>query len=210
MGRIDIGVASMSCINRSGNDDARRRGLRLKRDPSDERTGHVHFRSGLDQRTPHRAVLYRRPTCRRKLRRCAETAQRGTAGSNSDVCDALSRNVPRLAAGTKILLANCLAHWRRQFVEVAENFAGERRYVLEMLGHLYSHDAEARDRGLTPEQRLQLHQEAQRSGDGRTARMARISSSVLRLLLSLRLAAREVLHLNAGRNRWHQSIVQRG
>jgi len=38
------------------------------------------------------------------------------------ICDALSRNVPRLAAGTEILLANCLAHGRRQFVQVAENF----------------------------------------------------------------------------------------
>jgi hypothetical protein len=38
------------------------------------------------------------------------------------MCDALSRNVPKLPAGVEILLANCLAHGRRQFVEVAENF----------------------------------------------------------------------------------------
>jgi hypothetical protein len=34
---------------------------------------------------------------------------------------ALLRNVPRLAARTEILPANCLAHGRRQFVEVTEN-----------------------------------------------------------------------------------------
>jgi hypothetical protein len=28
------------------------------------------------------------------------------------MCDALSRNVPKLAAGVEILLANCLAHGR--------------------------------------------------------------------------------------------------
>ncbi len=75
------------------------------------------------------------------------------------MCDALSSNVPRLAAGTDILLANCLAHGRRQFVDVAENFPGECRYVLEMLGQVYGHDAQARELGMTPDERLRLHQE---------------------------------------------------
>jgi hypothetical protein len=78
------------------------------------------------------------------------------------MCDALSRNVPKLPAGVEILLANCLAHGRRQFVDVAENFPNECRYVLEMLGQVYLHDAEARERGLTPEERLRLHQERSR------------------------------------------------
>jgi hypothetical protein len=38
------------------------------------------------------------------------------------MCDALSRNTPKLGDGVEILLANCLAHGRRQFVEVAANF----------------------------------------------------------------------------------------
>jgi transposase len=62
----------------------------------------------------------------------------------------------------EILLSNCLAHGRRQFVEVAANFPDECRYVLEMLGQVYGLDAEARERGLRPEERLQFHQE--RSG----------------------------------------------
>ena len=78
------------------------------------------------------------------------------------MCDALSRNVPKLPAGVEILLANCLAHGRRQFVEVAANFPEQCRYVLEMLGQVYGHDAEARERGLTPKERLRFHQE--RSG----------------------------------------------
>jgi transposase len=45
---------------------------------------------------------------------------------------------------------------------VAVNFPDECRYVLEMLGQVYGHDAEARERGLTPDERLRLHQE--RSG----------------------------------------------
>jgi hypothetical protein len=75
------------------------------------------------------------------------------------MCDALSRNVPKLSAGAEILLANCLAHGRRQFVEVAANFPDECRYVLELLGQVYGYDAEARERGLASEQRLRFHQE---------------------------------------------------
>jgi transposase len=75
------------------------------------------------------------------------------------MCDALSRNTPKLPPGVEILLANCLAHGRRQFVEVAENFRDECRYVLEMLGRVYGHNAEAREQALTPEQRLRFHQD---------------------------------------------------
>lgn len=75
------------------------------------------------------------------------------------MCDALSRNVPKLSAGAEILLANCLAHGRRQFVEVAANFPDQCRYVLEMLGQVYGYDAETRERALCPEERLRLHQE---------------------------------------------------
>ncbi len=66
------------------------------------------------------------------------------------MCGALSRNVPKLPPGVEVLLANCLPHGRRQVVEVAANFPDECRYVLEMLGRAYGHDAEARERGLSP------------------------------------------------------------
>ena len=47
-------------------------------------------------------------------------------------------------------------------MDVAENFPNECRYVLELLGQVYLHDAEARERGLTPEERLRSHQERSR------------------------------------------------
>ena len=68
-------------------------------------------------------------------------------------------NVPKLSSGVEILLANCLAHGRRQFIQVAGNFPDECRYVLEMLGRVYGNDAESRERGLLPDQRLELHRE---------------------------------------------------
>jgi len=71
------------------------------------------------------------------------------------MCDALSRNVP---AAFKTILANCLAHGRRQFVDVAERFPEECRYVLEALGEVYRNDAIAHERNLSAEERLALHQ----------------------------------------------------
>ena len=41
---------------------------------------------------------------------------------------------------------------------MAANFPEESRYVLESLGAVYSFDAEAKQRGLTPEERLAFHQ----------------------------------------------------
>lgn len=75
------------------------------------------------------------------------------------MCDALSRNEPGESA---TLLSHCLAHGRRQAVEVASSFPAEARQVLECLREVYHHDARARTERLTPEQRLELHQDLSR------------------------------------------------
>jgi len=75
------------------------------------------------------------------------------------MCDALSRNTPKLSEGAELLLANCLAHGRRQFVEVAGSFPDECRHVLETLGEVYGNDALAKQQRLSPEERLRFHQE---------------------------------------------------
>jgi transposase len=71
------------------------------------------------------------------------------------MCDALSRNAPK---EFKTLLANCLAHGRRRFVEVAWNFPEQCRYVLETLKKVYKNDKIAKDQNMTAEQRLRFHQ----------------------------------------------------
>ena len=78
------------------------------------------------------------------------------------MCDALSRNTPKLE-GVEILLANCLAHARRQLVEVVENFPEECRYVLETLRSIYHHDAITREQELSPEDRRNPRRNATRS-----------------------------------------------
>jgi hypothetical protein len=71
------------------------------------------------------------------------------------MCDALARNAP---AELKTVLANCLAHGRRQFVDVADRFPDECRHVLESLSVVYRNDAIARERNLSPDERLRFHQ----------------------------------------------------
>jgi len=58
----------------------------------------------------------------------------------------------------EILVANCLAHGRRQFVNVAGSFPDKCRYVLEALGEVYGHEAAVRELGLAPQERLRFHQ----------------------------------------------------
>jgi transposase len=144
------------------NDDTSMRVLRLWREPSDERTGV--FTSGIVSTGAGWKIALYFTGRQHAGENIADVLQQraGELPSPIQMCDALSRNVPKLPTGVEILLANCLAHGRRQFVEVAANFPDECRYVLEMLGQVYGHDADARERGLTPDERLRLHQK--RSG----------------------------------------------
>ena len=71
------------------------------------------------------------------------------------MCDALPRNLP---GELQTILAHCLAHGRRRFVEVADRFPEECRYVLESLAVIYRNDAVARERKLSPSARRHFHQ----------------------------------------------------
>src|SRR5512135_3518490 len=67
------------------------------------------------------------------------------------MCDALSRNLP---GELQTILAHCLAHARRNFVDVYEHFPEPCRYLLEALAVVYRNDASARERQLSPAARL--------------------------------------------------------
>ena len=76
-------------------------------------------------------------------------------GRPIQMCDALSRNMPD---ELDTILANCLSHGRRRFVDVAMNFPQECLYVLEILKDVYKNDAETKTQGMSDQQRLQFHQ----------------------------------------------------
>jgi hypothetical protein len=67
------------------------------------------------------------------------------------------RNLP---GEPQTIVSNCLAHARRQFVDVYDRSPGPCRHLLEALVVVYHTDAIARAEKLTPEARLQFHQEA--------------------------------------------------
>ena len=73
------------------------------------------------------------------------------------MCDALSRNLP---GELRTILAHCLAHARRNFVDVYERFPEPCGHLLESLAVVYHNDATARKQELSPEARLRFHQEA--------------------------------------------------
>lgn len=76
-------------------------------------------------------------------------------GPAIQMCDALSRNT---SPDFETIVANCMAHGRRRFVDVVEHFPAECRHVLETLGEVYRNDATARERAMSAEDRLRLHQ----------------------------------------------------
>src|SRR5271168_4583900 len=140
------------------NDDTGMRVLRMAREPSDDRTGV--FTSGIvSTKQGQRIALYftGRQHAGENLRDVLVHRAQALAAP-VQMSDALSRNTSALPEGVEILLANCLAHGRRQFVEVAANFPEACRYVLQTLGEVYKYEAEARAAKLPPQDRLLFHQ----------------------------------------------------
>ena len=69
--------------------------------------------------------------------------------------DALSRNE---ADEDGLIRCHCLAHGRRQFSDLEDVFPQECRVVIEALKQVFDHEAEARDRQMSPAARFAYHQ----------------------------------------------------
>ena len=77
-------------------------------------------------------------------------------GPPIQMCDALSRNIPE---GLKTILAHCLSHARRKFVDVVCYFPDECRYLIEALAEVYHYDDIAKEENMSADERLKFHQE---------------------------------------------------
>ena len=84
------------------------------------------------------------------------------------MCDALSCNLP---GELQTIVAHCLAHARRQFVDVYDRFPEPCRYLLEALAVVYRNDASARERQLSPRRGCSSIS-SERADDAATARLA--------------------------------------
>lgn len=141
------------------NDDTGMRVLKMERPPGDKRTGV--FTSGVVSVGGGRQIALYFTSRKHAGENLGEVLRHRAAGLAPAIqmCDALSRNHPKLGEGVELLLANCMAHGRRQFVNVAGSFPDECRHVLETLGEVYLNDSKARQSGLSAAGRLALHRE---------------------------------------------------
>ncbi len=132
------------------NDDTSMRVLSLDRDAdiSPERTGV--FTSGIVSVAEERRIALYFTGCKHAGENLADVLKQRPAGLSPPIqmCDALSRNVPKLNA---TMVANCNAHSRRNFVKVTASFPHECRFVLETLGEVFGYDELAREQGLSPD-----------------------------------------------------------
>ena len=149
------------------NDDTSMQVLSLRRDIDDEtdesqRTGI--FTSGIVSTWESRKIALfftGRQHAGENLRDIL-TERTRTLKPPIQMCDALARNLPKMPETLEVIVSHCLAHARRRFVEVTPNFPEACRHVLEALAEVYHYDALAQKHGLSPDDRLLLHQ--QRSG----------------------------------------------
>lgn len=144
------------------NDDTSMRVLALSRAAGQEagdRTGV--FTSGIVSTGEGRRIAL---FCQHAGENLGEVLKRRAAERDPPIpmCDALSRNLPKLPEKLQVIVGHCRAHARRRFVEVTPNFPQECQYVLETLGEVYRHDAVAQQQGLSPEERLRYHQDRSR------------------------------------------------
>ncbi len=137
------------------NDDTGVRILALVRETAEERTGV--FTTGIVATARGRKMVLFLSGDKHAGENLADVLKRRAAELPPPIqmCDALSRNAPK---GFAVILGNCLTHCRRNYVEVAANFAPECQYVLETLGEVYGHDEVARQQKMTDVERLAHHQ----------------------------------------------------
>ncbi len=75
------------------------------------------------------------------------------------MCDALPCNLPK---PLETVISNCLAHARRNFVYIEDYFPKECLHVIGVFAQVYRVESEARDSGMTGEERLALHRRISR------------------------------------------------
>jgi len=70
------------------------------------------------------------------------------------MCDALAANIPSVL---KTIVCNCLTHGRRRFTDIESCFPVECGYVISQLAVVYKHDADAKEKNMTTDERLAYH-----------------------------------------------------
>jgi transposase len=72
------------------------------------------------------------------------------------MCDALSRNIPK---NLETILANCLTHGRRKFVDIIDSFPEQCLHIINILAKVYHNDELTKNQNMSPSERLCFHKE---------------------------------------------------
>ena len=131
------------------------RAAALADEASDERTGV--FTSGIVSTGDGRKIALFFTGVQHAGENLADVLKRRAAELPKPIqmCDCLPTNT---AGEFETLLAACIGHARRKYVDVVASFPDEVRFVLEALREVYKNDALARKQGMAPEERLRFHQ----------------------------------------------------
>jgi hypothetical protein len=123
---------------------------------TNERTG-MHTTALAVQVGEHTAILYysSRHHAGENLQRLLGKRQAGLAKPLA-MSDALSSNA--VADESILIRCHCLAHGRRKFSDLEEQFPHECQVVLDVIRQVFDHDEHARQEQLSPEARLAYHQ----------------------------------------------------
>lgn len=70
------------------------------------------------------------------------------------MCDGKKDNIPK---ENETIVSNCLAHARRKYVELIDNFPDQCKYIINVFKAVYQNESEAQESNLSPEQRLKHH-----------------------------------------------------
>jgi len=137
------------------NDDTPMKIIELLNKEEDERKGI--FTTGILSVVDGKKIVLFRTGRKHSGENMADLLQlrRQDLGPPIQMCDALSRNIPKEFV---TILANCLAHGRRNFVDVVNSFPEECRYVIETLAAVYKNDETTKEKNMTPHERLAYHQ----------------------------------------------------
>lgn len=127
----------------------------LKDEKTDERTGL--FTTGIVSVVEARRIALfftgRKHAGENLEKVLAERAEE--LGPPIQMCDLLSRNT---SGDFDTIVAGCMSHSRRKYVDVVENFPDEVRHVLKELKKVYKIDAVTKKKEMTDEERLAFHQ----------------------------------------------------
>ena len=139
------------------NDDTTAKILSLLKEQDPESTRKGIFTTGLVSKDDDHQVALFMTGNSHAGENLTELLQRRATGLSPPIqmCDAASRNASK---EFESIMANCMAHARRQFVELVDRFPEECEYMIGQLGLVYHHDAIAKKQAMPPEDRLAYHQ----------------------------------------------------